>query len=120
MAPGIKVASKGGNSKEESQAARKARAAAVANGGSAAAVVGARHEGHSSANVKANAVVGRKSVDGEREAEKDKDVDIIVVDASVLVHALYQVKKWCRDGRAEILIVPLEGVSFPCRLSSLY
>lgn len=41
----------------------------------------------------------------------DKDADIIVIDASVLVHALYQVKKWCRDGRKEILIVPLEGMS---------
>ncbi len=41
----------------------------------------------------------------------EKDADIIVVDASVLVHALYQVKKWCRDGRKEILIVPLEGMS---------
>lgn len=41
--------------------------------------------------------------------KRDKDADIIVIDASVLVHALYQVKKWCRDGRKEILIVPLEG-----------
>ncbi|KAF9446425.1 hypothetical protein P691DRAFT_794472 [Macrolepiota fuliginosa MF-IS2] len=41
----------------------------------------------------------------------DKDADIIVVDASVLVHALYQVKKWCRDGRKEILIVPLEALN---------
>lgn len=39
----------------------------------------------------------------------DNDADIIVVDASVLVHALYQLKKWSRDGRKEIIIVPLEG-----------
>lgn len=39
-----------------------------------------------------------------------KDADVIVVDSSVLVHALYQVKKWCKDGRDEIIIVPLEGV----------
>jgi hypothetical protein len=43
------------------------------------------------------------------EARGDKDADIVVVDASVLVHALHQVKKWCRDGRDEIVIVPLEG-----------
>lgn len=41
--------------------------------------------------------------------QRDKDADVVVVDASVLIHALYQVKKWCRDGREEIVIVPLEG-----------
>jgi hypothetical protein len=41
----------------------------------------------------------------------DKDADLVIVDASVLVHALYQVKKWCRDGREEIVIIPLEGRS---------
>jgi len=39
-----------------------------------------------------------------------KDADVVVVDASVLLHALYQIKKWCRDGREEVLIVPLEGM----------
>jgi len=48
----------------------------------------------------------RRSSDDDKE---DKDADVVVVDASVLVHALYQVKKWCRDGREEIVIVPLEG-----------
>ena len=43
------------------------------------------------------------------EVQKEKDADVIVLDASVLVHALPQVKKWCRDGREEIVIVPLEG-----------
>ena len=43
------------------------------------------------------------------EDKREKDADIIVVDASVLIHALYQVKKWCRDGRQEVVIVPLEG-----------
>jgi hypothetical protein len=47
----------------------------------------------------------------------DKDADIVVIDASVLVHALYQVKKWCRDGRKEILIVPLEGKPDPAVVS---
>lgn len=42
--------------------------------------------------------------------DKDKDADVVVVDASVLVHALHQVKKWCREGRNEIVIVPLEGM----------
>lgn len=49
-----------------------------------------------------------------RSAERDrrtKDADIIVVDGSVLIHALYQVKRWCREGREEVIIVPLEGVS---------
>jgi len=47
---------------------------------------------------------------GSREEErKAKDADIVVVDASVLINALYQVKKWCRDGREEVIIVPLEG-----------
>lgn len=41
----------------------------------------------------------------------DVDADIIVVDASVLVHALYQLKKWSRDGRNEIIIVPLEALN---------
>jgi len=45
------------------------------------------------------------------ELRGDKDADVVVVDASVLVHALHQVKKWCRDGRDEIVIVPLEGES---------
>ncbi|KAF4622328.1 hypothetical protein D9613_009075 [Agrocybe pediades] len=40
-----------------------------------------------------------------------KDADIVVVDASVLIHALYQVKKWCRDGREEVIIVPLEALN---------
>jgi len=40
----------------------------------------------------------------------DNDADIVIVDASVLVHALYQLKKWSRDGRKEIIIVPLEGI----------
>jgi hypothetical protein len=44
------------------------------------------------------------------EDKPEKHADIIVVDASVLIHALYQVRKWCRDGRQEIVIVPLEGM----------
>ncbi|PPQ94909.1 hypothetical protein CVT25_004395 [Psilocybe cyanescens] len=45
------------------------------------------------------------------EQRKDKDADVVVVDASVLIHALYQVKKWCRDGREEVVIVPLEALN---------
>jgi hypothetical protein len=41
--------------------------------------------------------------------ELEKDADTIVVDASVLVHALGQVKKWCKDGRQEVILIPLEG-----------
>lgn len=47
---------------------------------------------------------------GSAEESKVKDADIVIVDGSVLIHALYQVKKWCRDGREEVIIIPLEGV----------
>ena len=50
--------------------------------------------------------------------QRDKDADVVVVDASVLIHALYQVKKWCRDGREEIVIVPLEGPYIWCHSTS--
>ncbi|KAJ6629888.1 hypothetical protein B0H10DRAFT_2160422 [Mycena sp. CBHHK59/15] len=46
-----------------------------------------------------------------RSLDDEKDADVVVVDASVLVHALHQVKKWCRDGRAEVVIVPLEALN---------
>ncbi len=47
---------------------------------------------------------------GTEDAEKTtKEADVIVIDASVLVNALGRVKKWCRDGQEEIIIVPLEG-----------
>lgn len=54
----------------------------------------------------------RSSAESARVAmdkQSEKDADIVVVDASVLVNALNQIKKWCRDGRQEIVIVPLEG-----------
>ena len=51
----------------------------------------------------------RRKLSGDPKGEKD--ADIVVVDASVLVHALYQVKKWCKEGRQETVIVPLEGHS---------
>ncbi|GJE95272.1 hypothetical protein PsYK624_114550 [Phanerochaete sordida] len=41
----------------------------------------------------------------------DKDADIVVLDASVLVHGISQVKKWCREGRPEVVIVPLEALN---------
>jgi hypothetical protein len=49
---------------------------------------------------------------GAEDAKKKgaKEADVIVVDASVLVNALGQVKKWCREGQEEIIIVPLEGM----------
>ena len=51
----------------------------------------------------------RRSSEDKGLREREKDADVVVVDASVLVHALYQVKKWCRDGREEVIIIPLEG-----------
>ena len=71
-----------------------------------------------SANAHANAEardVGReadRTRDSRRKSEDSRDdkvADIIVVDASVLVHALGHLKSWCRDGRDEIIIIPLEG-----------
>ena len=56
--------------------------------------------------------VPRAEREHERRSEEgrgQKDADIVVVDASVLVHGLYHLKKWCRDGREEVVIVPLEG-----------
>ncbi|KAI0740074.1 hypothetical protein C8Q76DRAFT_790556 [Earliella scabrosa] len=55
---------------------------------------------------------------GEREHERrsedgkgPKDADVVVVDASVLIHGLYHLKKWCREGREEIVIIPLEALN---------
>jgi hypothetical protein len=43
--------------------------------------------------------------------EKPIMANVIVLDASVLVYALGQVKRWCKEERKETLIVPLEGRS---------
>ena len=45
----------------------------------------------------------------QKRGQETKDADVIVLDASVLIHALGQLKKWSREGRKEIIIVPLEG-----------
>ncbi|KAI0264890.1 hypothetical protein BC834DRAFT_924461 [Gloeopeniophorella convolvens] len=47
----------------------------------------------------------------QRKAVPAKDADVVIVDASVLVNALGQVRKWCRDGQEEIIIVPLEALN---------
>lgn len=64
--------------------------------------------------------LGRRSDEREHSSERDdrddktmpnkKDADIVVIDASVLVHALGQLKVWCRNGREEVIVVPLEGM----------
>jgi len=41
----------------------------------------------------------------------EKDADTIVVDASVLVHGLMHLKKWCQDGRDDVVVVPLEALN---------
>lgn len=51
---------------------------------------------------------GNRRKSGE---ESDKDADIVVVDASVLVHSLNLLKKWSKNGRSEIVIVPLEALN---------
>lgn len=45
----------------------------------------------------------------QRRGRETKDADVIVLDASVLIHALGQLKKWSREGREETIIIPLEG-----------
>ena len=52
----------------------------------------------------------KSDVDERDKGEKPKkDADVVVVDASLLVHALGQLKAWCRKDREEIVVVPLEG-----------
>ena len=51
----------------------------------------------------------RDQLDPRGRKEVEKDADMVIVDASVLVHALGQVKKWCKDGRQEEIVIPLEG-----------
>ncbi|KAG6872272.1 hypothetical protein C0995_011371 [Termitomyces sp. Mi166 len=99
MAPGIKVANR--RPGEDSQAARKARGTArdAAAGG---AVKGQSQDARKE---------GERMREERKEKESTRDADVVVVDASVLVHALYQLKKWCRDGREEVVIVPLEALN---------
>lgn len=40
-----------------------------------------------------------------------KEADVVVLDASVLIHCLNRIKDWCRKGRQEILVVPLEALN---------
>lgn len=47
----------------------------------------------------------------KRVAEDTKDADVVIVDASVLIHDLTQLKKWCRADRKETIVIPLEGTS---------
>ncbi|KAH8113105.1 hypothetical protein DFH11DRAFT_1511060 [Phellopilus nigrolimitatus] len=60
---------------------------------------------------------GRRSGDREHSSEREdrypgkKDASVIVVDASVLVHALGQLKAWCGSNREEVIIVPLEALN---------
>ncbi|GJJ14143.1 hypothetical protein Clacol_008402 [Clathrus columnatus] len=45
------------------------------------------------------------------EMSYEKEADVIILDASVLIHCLNRVKKWCKKGRQEILVVPLEALN---------
>jgi hypothetical protein len=54
--------------------------------------------------------VKKRGAENFRKTPGVKEADVIIVDASVLVNALGQVKKWCRDGQEEVIIVPLEGI----------
>ncbi|RDB18943.1 hypothetical protein Hypma_014358 [Hypsizygus marmoreus] len=95
MAPGIKIANR--KPGEDSQAARKGRGSAVRE--------------VKTVNEQDQATGTRRKSSDEDDGGKEKYADIVIVDASVLVHALYQLKKWCRDGREEVIIVPLEALN---------
>lgn len=47
--------------------------------------------------------------DNRSRRPSDPVIDVVVVDVSVLVHAIHQLKLWCRSDRKEKIIVPLEG-----------
>ena len=56
--------------------------------------------------------VDRGSDGDEKDAKNaaspaEKDADVVVVDASLLVHAIGELKRWCKPRREEI--VPLDG-----------
>ncbi|KAJ6511207.1 hypothetical protein C8R45DRAFT_402935, partial [Mycena sanguinolenta] len=65
----------------------------------------------------ANSNGQRRSFDDPKTSEKEgkilseKDADIVVVDASVLIHALPAVRAWAHPSRTEVLIVPLEALN---------
>lgn len=48
---------------------------------------------------------------GRRIVEDSKDADVVIIDASVLIHALGQLKKWCKPDRKEVVVVPLEALN---------
>lgn len=69
-----------------------------------------RRKGGDVERARGEAKGARRSGDYNRERDQ-KDADIVIVDASVLVNALGQIKKWCREGREEIVIIPLEALN---------
>lgn len=58
---------------------------------------------------KPQSVPRESSTERNEKSVPTKDADIVVVDSSVLVRGIAQLKAWCRDGREEVIIVPLEG-----------
>lgn len=69
------------------------------------------HQGGRKKERKDGKETGKPQLQNERNGlkESEKDADTVVVDASVLVHALGQLKKWCKEGRQEVILIPLEG-----------
>lgn len=49
--------------------------------------------------------------DNRSRRPSDPVIDVVVVDVSVLVHAIHQLKLWCRSDRKEKIIVPLEALN---------
>ncbi|KAG8872992.1 hypothetical protein FRB98_009270, partial [Tulasnella sp. 332] len=52
-----------------------------------------------------------RPVRGNTAVETKQIAERLIVDASVLIHALSQVREWSKDDRKEIIVVPLEALN---------
>ena len=69
---------------------------------------GGGRQGHNPAR-RSNEEDRERIHDADKKLPVHQDAKTVVVDASVLVHALGKLKEWCKPYRKEIIIVPLEG-----------
>ncbi|TDL23371.1 hypothetical protein BD410DRAFT_787181 [Rickenella mellea] len=72
-----------------------------------------RNDDHRDENT---ADASEKNPDQDDKDPSAKDAELVVIDASVLVNAIGQVQKWCRNKREEVLVVPLEALNTLDRL----
>jgi len=49
--------------------------------------------------------------DKPRNDRKEVDADVLITDASILIYGLSHLKRWSRDGREKIVVVPLEALN---------